>query len=81
MNSKIDKEGLIVSSLLAGAAIYFGLSKKGGQLEDLARTAVGRVIDDQVSGAKEAIGLPQPPRLLEKHTVRNKQRAKRRFKK
>lgn len=46
--SNINKEGLVVSSILAGAAVYFGLTSKGNQLEDLAREAVSRVINDQV---------------------------------
>ena len=46
--SSINKEGLVVSSILAGAAVYFGLTSKGNQLEDLAREAVSRVINDQV---------------------------------
>lgn len=50
--SNINKEGLVVSSILAGAAVYFGLTSKGNQLEDLAREAVSRVINDQVKQPK-----------------------------
>jgi hypothetical protein len=50
--SSINKDGLVVSSILAGAAVYFGLTSKGNQLEDLAREAVSRVINDQVQQPK-----------------------------
>jgi hypothetical protein len=81
MSNKPDKEGLIVSSLLAGAAIYFGLSKKGSRLEDLARAAVGRVIDDQINEPREALGYPTQQALVENSSHSKKQRIKRRFKK
>lgn len=60
MSKRIDKEGLVISSLLAGAAVYFGLSKKGSSLEDLARVAVGRVIDDQSQRRAEAADKAVP---------------------
>ena len=59
MSNDIDKEGLVISSLLAGAAVYFGLSKKGSSLEDLARVAVGRVIDDQCQQKTRPAELPE----------------------
>ena len=43
----------VIPTLLAGAAVYFGLVKKGASLGDLAKEAVNRVISDQ-SGVKPA---------------------------
>ena len=43
-----NKKNPIVSSLLAGAAIYFGLTGDQEQLGDITKTAVSRVVDDQV---------------------------------
>jgi hypothetical protein len=60
MSKRIDKEGLVISSLLAGAAVYFGLSKKGNSLEDLARVAVNRVIDDQSQPRAEVTNKAVP---------------------
>jgi hypothetical protein len=74
MRRQQDNEGMIVSSLLAGAAIYFGLSKKGKQIEDLARIAVNRVIDDQVKHMSEI--LDEPPKIQQGRRRRNKQRFK-----
>lgn len=50
--SEKNSEGLLVSSLLAGAAVYFGLTSRGNALGDLAKEAVNRVINDQVQQPK-----------------------------
>jgi len=43
-----NKNNSIISGLLAGAAIYFGLKNNADRLGDLAQTAVSRVISDQM---------------------------------
>lgn len=42
-----NKGSAIIPSLLAGAALYFGLSKNSGELADIAKEALSRVVDDQ----------------------------------
>ena len=37
----------ILPALLTGAAIYFGMNRKSGDLHDLTKEAVSRVIDHQ----------------------------------
>ena len=49
-----NKKNPIVSSLLAGAAMYFGLTGDSDQLGDLTKTAVSRVIDDQITRNEKA---------------------------
>jgi hypothetical protein len=43
-----NKNNAIIPGLLAGAAIYFGLTNNAGRLADLAQSAMSRVISDQM---------------------------------
>ena len=47
------KSSSIIPTLLAGAAVYFGLNQKGSDLGDLAKEAVSRVVDDQAGVTKK----------------------------
>jgi len=80
------KTEAIIPTLLAGAAVYFGLSKNSGTLADLAKEAVSRMINDQTSRQKEAKadkpvlsitqqpGLPPPRQSRHRNRHRNKAR-------
>jgi len=47
--SKDENGSYVIPTLLAGAALYFGLNKKSNALADLAHAAVERTIRDQTS--------------------------------
>lgn len=52
------KENAIIPTLLAGAAVYFGLTRNSDKLGDVTKTAVSRLVDDQVSRNGKKRSLP-----------------------
>jgi hypothetical protein len=59
--------------LLAGAALYFGLTRNSGKLGDVTKTAVSRLVDDQVSRNSNKRDCPaqkMKPRF-KKHVANN----------
>jgi hypothetical protein len=52
------KENTIIPTLLAGAAVYFGLTRNSDKLGDVTKTVVSRLVDDQVSRNGKKRTLP-----------------------
>lgn len=63
------KENTIIPTLLAGAAVYFGLTRNSDKLGDVTKTVVSRLVDDQVSrnGKKRSL-----PTNKQQHVKKNK---------
>jgi hypothetical protein len=76
-----NKYAAVLPSLLAGAAIYFGLSKKSTAIGDLTKEALNRVVDDQMTKQKQhhtslpASTLTSPPAQKSKKRNRNRRKA------
>ena len=73
-----DENGsYVIPTLLAGAALYFGLNKKSNMLADLAQAAVGRTIEDQAPRNRPK-QLATTPTALTTTTVRPLRRHRKR---
>lgn len=59
----------IIPALLAGAAVYFGITQQGSALADLAKTAVGRMVDHETPKSQRVHPAPKA-----KQRRKNKQR-------
>jgi hypothetical protein len=59
------KENAIIPTLLAGAAVYFGMTRNSSKLGDVTKMAVSRLVDDQVS--RNTGGQPKPNNHKMKH--------------
>jgi len=56
----------IIPALLTGAAVYFGIKRQGNSLADLAKIAVGRVVDQETGQRAPKQQQNRPPKKKKK---------------
>jgi hypothetical protein len=58
MSERLKKA--VIPAILAGSALYYALMGKGEDIGDLAKTAMGRVVDDEVKARRKPTPAKNP---------------------